>query len=94
MPVTTAELYASFTVEAISRVVESINGTKIKNLRHCVEVLRDLKDEFVTLAFVGRGAESVVFVRKEMVAATEEILNDNGVRSQGSPELLEVWERK
>lgn len=78
----------------ISRVVESINGTKIRNLRHCVEVLRDLEDEFVTIAFVGRGAESVVFVRKEMVAATEDILNDNGIRSQGSPELMDVWEQK
>ncbi|HYC71998.1 MAG TPA: trypsin-like peptidase domain-containing protein [Opitutaceae bacterium] len=78
----------------ISRVVKTINGTKIKNLRHLVEVLRDLKDEFVTVEFVGRGAESVVFVRKEMVAATEDILNDNGVRSQGSPELMEVWEKK
>jgi len=78
----------------LSRVVHTVNGTRINNLRHLVEVLRDLKDEFVTFEFVGRGAESIVFSRQEMVATTEEILNDNGVRSQGSPELLEVWSRK
>lgn len=78
----------------ISRVVETVNGTPIRNLRHLVEVLRDLKDEFITIAFHGRGAESVVFVRQEMISATEEILNDNDVRSQGSPELMEVWEKK
>jgi hypothetical protein len=29
-----------------------------------------------------------------MVAATDEILTDNGVRSQASPELLKVWNEK
>lgn len=78
----------------ISRVVHTVNGTRIHNLRHLVEVLRDLPDEFVTFEFVGRGAESIVFAHREMAAATEDILNDNGVRSQGSPELLEVWSKK
>jgi hypothetical protein len=29
-----------------------------------------------------------------MLAATEEILTDNGVRSQGSPDALAVWNAK
>jgi hypothetical protein len=29
-----------------------------------------------------------------MVAATEEILSDNGVRAQGSPDTLALWNRK
>ena len=29
-----------------------------------------------------------------MLAATDEILTDNGVRSQGSPDTLAVWNRK
>jgi hypothetical protein len=29
-----------------------------------------------------------------MVAATDEILTDNGVRSQASPRLLKVWSEK
>jgi S1-C subfamily serine protease len=77
--------------QAVARVVETVNGTRIKNLRHLVEVLRDAKDEFIVIEFAGRGGESLVFPRKDMVAATEEILTDNGVRSQGSVELLKVW---
>ncbi len=72
-------------------VVATVNGTPIKNLAHLVAVLRDLPDEFVVFEFVGRGAETFVFPRKEMVAATEEILNDNGVRAQGSPDTLAIW---
>ncbi len=75
----------------ISRVLESINGKHVNNLNHAVELLRDARDEFITIAFAGRGVESLVFARKETLAATEEILTDNGVRYQGSPDTLAVW---
>lgn len=75
----------------IGWVVTTVNGTPIKNLAHLVEVLRDLKEEYVVLNFAGRGTETFVFPRKEMVVATEEILNDNGVRAQGSPDTLAIW---
>jgi len=35
-----------------------------------------------------------VFPRAAMVAATDEILNDNGVRAQGSPDTLAIWQGK
>ena len=66
----------------------------IKNLRHLVEVLRDAQEEFVKIDCDGRGGEGLVFPRMEMVAATDEILTDNGVRSQGSPDTLAVWNAK
>jgi S1-C subfamily serine protease len=72
-------------------VVKTVNGTVIKNLSHLVATLRDLKDEFVVFEFAGRSGETVVFPRKEMVEATEEILTDNGVRAQGSADTLTVW---
>ncbi|MBK8858163.1 MAG: trypsin-like peptidase domain-containing protein [Opitutaceae bacterium] len=75
-------------------VVKSINGIAIKNLRHLVEVLRDATDEFVTIKFAGRASGTLVFPRKEMVAATDEILTDNGVRSQGSDDMLAIWRAK
>lgn len=78
----------------MGQVVKTINGTPIKNLNHLVAVLRDLKDEFVTIHFDQRGAEAIVFPRQQMVAATEELLSDNGVRSQGSPDALAVWNGK
>ncbi|MDD2764213.1 MAG: trypsin-like peptidase domain-containing protein [Opitutaceae bacterium] len=73
------------------KVVKAVNGIAIKNLRHLVEVLRDSRDEFIAVEFHGRMAESPVFSRQEMIAATEEILTDNGIRSQGSPDALAVW---
>ena len=77
------------------QVVKTVNGHPIKNLAHLVEVLRDLKDEFVTFEFNMRaGGETIVFPRSEMVAATDEILTDNGIRSQGSTDVLRVWENK
>ena len=75
-------------------VVKSVNGVRIKNLAHLVEVLRDCKDEFVVFDFDTRGGETPVFPRKEMVTATDDILTDNGVRSQGSPDVLAVWNKK
>lgn len=75
----------------MAEVVKSINGIPIKNLRHLVQILRDLKDEFVELAFAREGTESMIFPRKDMLAATDDILTDNGIRSQGSPDTLAVW---
>ncbi len=74
-----------------SSVVKTVNGIAIKNLPHLVSTLRDLKDEFVVFEFAGRKFETPVFPRQEMESATEEILNDNGVRAQGSPDVLAVW---
>jgi hypothetical protein len=77
------------------QVVKKVNGHPIKNLAHLVEVLRDLKDEFVTFEFNARSTgETIVFPRAEMVAATNDILTDNGIRSQGSPDILKIWEAK
>jgi hypothetical protein len=77
-----------------TEVVYSVNGTKVRSLRHLVALLRDLKDEFVTFDFDGLGGEVLVFPRAEMVAATEEILTDNGVRTQGSSDTMDVWKGK
>lgn len=73
------------------RVVETVNDTKIKNLAHLVEVLRDLKDEFVVVRFAALDSDAIVLPRKAVAAATEEILGDNGIRAQASPELLAIW---
>ncbi len=77
--------------DPFSKVVKSVNGIAIRNLRHLVEVLRDARGEFITIAFAGPGDETMAFVRSQMLAATEEILTESGVRSQGSPDMLTVW---
>ncbi len=75
-------------------VVYSINGIHIKSLRHLVAVLRDLRDPFVTVEFDQKGGEALVFSRQAIVSATDDILMDNGVRAQGSPDALAVWQDK
>jgi len=77
-----------------SRVVKTVNGIAIKNLKHLVEVLRDTKEEFIVLEFNSHGGESLVFPRKDTLAAVDAILTDNDIRQQGSTELMEVWNQK
>ncbi|HXB01114.1 MAG TPA: trypsin-like peptidase domain-containing protein, partial [Steroidobacteraceae bacterium] len=79
---------------ATGSVVYSINGTPVKSLKHLVAVLRDLTDPFVTIEFASRSGEALVFSRAAITAATDDILTDNGVRAQGSPDMLAVWQAK
>jgi hypothetical protein len=77
------------------QVVKAINGHRIKNLGHLVEVLRDSKAEFIKVEFDSRGEdETMIFPRAEMLSATDDILTDNGVRSQGSPDMMAIWNAK
>lgn len=79
---------------AQTQVVKSINGVAVKNLKHLVQLIRDSKDDFIILAFDSTASETCVFPRKELLAATEDILTDNGIRSQGSPDTMAVWNAK
>jgi len=64
----------------------------VQSLRQLVALLRDVKEDFVKIEFDQEGGESLVFPRAQMAAVTEEILNDNGVRAQGSADTLAVWQ--
>ena len=75
-------------------VVHSVNGTHIRSLKHLVALLRDLKDPYVTIEFDQKGNESLVFSRTAMLAATDDILTDNGVRAQGSSNMMAIWQEK
>jgi S1-C subfamily serine protease len=77
-----------------SEVLKAVNGVQVKNLNHLVEILRDAKDQFMTFEFYGERSETMIFPRARMVAATDGILGDNGVRSQGSPDTLAIWNTK
>jgi len=70
--------------------VESMNGTKIKNFTHLVEVIRDMSDTYVELTFAGRKRNVMVFRRNEMEAATQEVLKDNGIRSRCSADVRRI----
>ena len=78
----------------MANVLKSVSGIPIKNLAHLVEVLRDSKDEFLSFEFSNQFCETLVFNRSEIVASTEGILSDNGIRSQGTRDTLAVWSAK
>jgi hypothetical protein len=71
--------------------IATVNGVRIRNLKHLVEVIRDSTDEYIEFTFHGRETSALVFRRKEALDATEEILNDNGIRQQFSADLAPVW---
>jgi len=77
-------------------VVSEVNGVSVKNLSHLVEILRDASEPQLVFRFAkraDRSQEIMVFNRAEIAAATEEVLNDNGIRYQYSADLRPVWER-
>ncbi len=65
-----------------TKVVKSVNGTRVKNMRHFVALLRDTKEKFTTLSFDDRASETIVFNHKEALAATDDVLSDNGIRQR------------
>jgi hypothetical protein len=78
------------------QVVKTINGIAIKNLGQLVQVLRDCEDRFITVDFDGHPlfTDTLIFPRAQMLADTEDILTENSVRSQGSPDMLAIWNGK
>ncbi|MBX9869566.1 MAG: serine protease, partial [Burkholderiaceae bacterium] len=75
-------------------VVYSVNQVPVKSLAHLVALLRDLKDDFVVIHFDQHYGETMVLPRKAMLESTENILSDSGIRAQGSPDMLAIWQGK
>jgi hypothetical protein len=75
-------------------VLASVNGISIRSLAHLVEILRDQTSEYVVFRFEKNSAETIVLSRKDINAVTEEILTDNGIRAQGSPDIMAIWQAK
>jgi hypothetical protein len=76
-------------------VIREVDGVAVKNLKHFVELLRDGKTPEVTFKFAkmtNRIQEHLVFDRRAMIAATEDILKDFGIRYAYSEDLRPVWE--
>ena len=63
---------------------------RVKNLRHLAVTLRDLEDDLVVIR-LGGSYETLVFRRDDLIDSTEEILEDEGIRSQFSDDLKEIW---
>ncbi|MBM4262598.1 MAG: serine protease [Deltaproteobacteria bacterium] len=77
-------------------VVSEVNGVPVKNLRHLVELLRDLQDQQVTFKFSKSGVmthETMVFNRKDLMESTGKILEENGIRFPYSADLKAIWDK-
>ena len=72
--------------------LKSLNGTPIKSLAHLVELIRDSEDDFLEFKFHDKGQEALIFDREEILEITEEILEDNSIRKQGSKRFMNIWD--
>lgn len=77
-----------------TKVIKEVNGVKVKNLRHLVELLRDTKEKYTTIKFNDRASETIVFDHKAALSATDDVLSDNGIRQRASDDLSAVWDGK
>jgi S1-C subfamily serine protease len=80
--------------EPYADAIAEVDGVRIRNLKHLVELLRDATGEFVEIKFSMKSTDTIVFKRKEAMNATEEVLSDNGIRQQCSPDIAPIWSQK
>lgn len=68
------------------RVLTEFNNQKVNNLAHLVDMYRNTQEEYLEFRFAGL-SENLVFRRSEFAQATEEILENEGIRYQFSSDL-------
>ena len=73
--------------------VKSVNGKTFRNFREFVQLLRGMKDEFVVFEFNELGTERLVLRTAEIEAATEKLMDSNGIRRQCSKDVRDIWEK-
>ncbi len=76
------------------QTVKCVNGKTFKDFAEFVGILRDLKDEFVVFEFNERPCERIVFKRADVEAASEKVMESNGIRRQCSKDVQSIWEGK
>lgn len=72
--------------------LKAVNGMKINSVEHLVEVLRDNEEETLKFEFFDRSQETLIFNAEELLDSTEEVLEDNSIRRQGSDRFMEIWD--
>lgn len=77
-----------------TQVIAKVNDVPIRNIRHLAATLRDAKDEFVIIQFAEKNVGVLVYNRRQILEASEEILTENGVRNACSDDLRDVWEQR
>jgi hypothetical protein len=73
------------------QTVKSVNGKTFANFAEFVAILRALDEEWVVFEFNERGIERIVFRASEIEAATERVMDANGIRQQASKDVRAIW---
>jgi hypothetical protein len=81
--------------DPVGQVVKEVNGVRIKNLVHLVEIIRQSTNTYLRFRFAEEGSEVLVFDRQEMDRITEAIMDENGISAtrRGSEDVLKAWNR-
>ncbi|MSR29230.1 MAG: serine protease [Phycisphaerales bacterium] len=74
------------------QTVKSVNGKQFNNFAEFVAFLRNLKDEYVVFEFNEERCERIVLRRADIEAASERVMESNGIRRQCSKDIQKVWE--
>ena len=74
--------------------VDAIDGVKVRNFRQLAELLRDARGENVTITFLEKNTDILVFNRRAVEDAAEEILSGSGIRKPYSDDLKPVFDPK
>jgi hypothetical protein len=72
--------------------VKTVNGTAVRSLSHMLELVKQSDERYLVFEFFDENQEVLVFDREALLEATEEILEDNSIRRQGSERFMSVWE--
>ena len=72
--------------------LKSLNGTPITSLEQLVTLLNDSEDDYLEFAFHDEGQEILIFNREELYESTEELLEENSIRKQGSKRFMNLWD--
>lgn len=72
--------------------LKSLNGVAIRSMTHLIELVRDSDEQHLVFEFHDDNQEVIIFDREELLEATEEIMDDNSIRRQGSDRFMTVWE--
>lgn len=80
--------------DAFGRVVEEIDGVRIKNFAHLVETLRDGTSPYVCIRTAEHPPLQLVYRRDQIREATDRVLEENDIPKPMSADIEEIWNAK
>jgi hypothetical protein len=69
----------------LGRIVETVDGVSVKNLRHLAELLKNGKNAFAALELAGERGEVIVLARENMERVTADVMKENGIPRRRGP---------